>query len=84
VISGARPGDPGFGETPEAAWGTLDAGEHSERIPTARGDYGAFYAGVASAISHGAAVPVDPTDAVAGLRVIAAAHAAVKTSAQQK
>lgn len=80
MISGARPGDPGFSETPEAAWGTLDAGEHSERIPSVRGDYGAFYAGVASAINDGAAVPVDPTDAVAGLRVIAAAHAA----AQQK
>jgi len=76
LIAGARPGDEGFGETPEERWGTLDTDDASERIPTARGDYGRFYAGVAEAVTAGVAPPVDPADAVAGLRVIAAARAA--------
>lgn len=73
--AGARPGDPGFGDTPEDRWGTLAAGDASERVPTAKGDYGRFYAGVAAAITRGEAVPVDPADAVAGLRLIATARA---------
>ncbi|UWF77632.1 MULTISPECIES: Gfo/Idh/MocA family protein [Microbacterium] len=74
--SGGRPGDAGFGETPEERWGTLGAGGESERIPTARGDYGAFYAGVAAALTTDAPAPVDPADAVEGLRLIARAREA--------
>lgn len=78
LIGGARPGDAGFGETPAERWGTVTSGDASERIPTTKGDYGRFYAGVAKALTTGAAPPVDPADAVAGLRVIAAARAAAR------
>lgn len=73
---GGRPGDAAFGETPEALWGRLTAGDGSEQVPTARGDYGRFYAGVAAAIEQGAPVPVDPADAIDGLRLIARAREA--------
>lgn len=75
LIAGARPGDDGFGATSPDRWGVVAAGGLAERIPTLRGDYGRFAAGLAAAISHGAPVPVDPADAVAGLRLIAAARA---------
>jgi scyllo-inositol 2-dehydrogenase (NADP+) len=43
-------------------------------VPTAAGDYPAFYAGVARALRDGAPPPVDPNDAVACLGVIDAAR----------
>ena len=43
-------------------------------VPTERGDYAAFYAGVAATIRDGAPPPVDPGDALAALRIIAKAH----------
>jgi predicted dehydrogenase len=62
---------------PEAGWGTLGV-EGSNippaRIPTERGDYARFYAGVAATIRDGAPPPVDPADALATLRIIARAH----------
>ncbi|GAA3649910.1 Gfo/Idh/MocA family protein [Microbacterium marinilacus] len=73
LLAGARPGDPGFGETPPERWGTLTRGDRSEPVPMRSGGYGAFYARLAEAI-RGAAPPVDPRDAVAGLRIIAAAR----------
>jgi predicted dehydrogenase len=76
LLSGARPGDHGFGETPPERWGTLGAGEQTTRVPTMRGDYGRFYKGVADSILRGAAPPVDPADAVEGLRIIARARQA--------
>lgn len=75
LVAGARPGDPGFGETPPEQWGTVGLGDDVERVPTEKGEYGRFYAGVADAIENGAPAPVDPADAVAGLRLIAQAHA---------
>jgi predicted dehydrogenase len=41
-----------------------------QTVPTERGDYPAFYEAVADAILDGAPVPVDPTDARAGLMLI--------------
>lgn len=84
LVAGARPADAGFGETPENRWGTLVAGAARESVPTVRGDYGRFYAGVAAAITEGAPPPVDPADAVDGLRVIAAARAASTTTMNKK
>lgn len=71
---GRRPGDPGFGETPEERWGIVRTGDLSERVPTARGAYGDFYSDLAVAITSGSLPPVDPADAVQGLRLIAEAH----------
>jgi predicted dehydrogenase len=76
LIAGAQPTDPGFGETPEARWGTFGADVHSTAVPTERGDYGEFYRLLAQAIRGGGPMPVDPTDAVDVLEVIERAFAA--------
>jgi hypothetical protein len=39
-------------------------------VPTERGNYLAFYEMVASAVLDGGPVPVDPADALNGLRII--------------
>ena len=67
---GARPGAPGFGEVPESAWGVLSDGGAPRRVTSARGDYPAFYAGVARALREGGPPPVDPRNAVRALEVI--------------
>jgi predicted dehydrogenase len=41
----------------------------------ARGDYPAFYDGVAAAMLDGAPAPVDPRDALEVVRIIERAHA---------
>jgi predicted dehydrogenase len=76
--AGARPGDAGWGEEPPARWGTLgiagaDGDDAPRPLPTERGAYEQFYAGVLAAVRAGAPPPVDPADAVAGLRVLEAA-----------
>ena len=43
-------------------------------MPTERGDYAAFYAGVAATLRDGAPPPVDSADSLAALRIIAQAH----------
>jgi scyllo-inositol 2-dehydrogenase (NADP+) len=65
------PGDPGFG-VEDARWhGTLTLADGTtERIPTERGHYLAFYEAVAAAILDGAPIPVDPADARSGLAII--------------
>ncbi|HEX6039744.1 MAG TPA: Gfo/Idh/MocA family oxidoreductase [Longimicrobium sp.] len=70
---GGSPGA-GYGVEPESAWGRLVKGDASESIETERGDYPAFYAGVARALRDGGPPPVDPMDAVAGLEIIRAAQ----------
>lgn len=75
------PGSGGYGVTPEAEWGLIgidgsDAG--LTRVPTERGDYPAFYAGVAASILDGAPAPVDPRDALEVVRIIERAHALSK------
>ena len=72
--AGERPGAPDWGVDPEAGWGTVGAGDDVRRVPTERGDYGAFYRGVLSAMQDGTAPPVDPMDAVATLEIIEAAR----------
>jgi scyllo-inositol 2-dehydrogenase (NADP+) len=66
---------PGFGEEAREARGTLtDAVGGSERVPTERGRWADFYRGVAAAVATGAPPPVDPVDALAGLRLMALAR----------
>lgn len=77
---GAAPG-PGYGVEPESAWGRLVAGDESNPVETERGDYPAFYAGVAAALRDGSPPPVDPLDAVAGLEIIRAARASATEGA---
>jgi len=72
---GRRPGDPGVGEEPEDAWGVLCDGGPARPVPSERGDYPAFYRGVARALRGGSAPPVDPAGAALVLDVIDAARA---------
>jgi predicted dehydrogenase len=71
LAAGLRPGDPGWGEGEAARF----AGPDGERtLPIAPGAYEWFYAGVRRALRGEAAMPVDPRDSVAALRVIDAAR----------
>ena len=76
LAAGLRPGDPGWGEGEPARL----AGEDGERtLKLERGAYEQFYAGVRDALLGKAAMPVDPRDSVAALRVIDAARASART-----
>lgn len=76
---GERPDHPGWGEESPDRWGSLGAGDDVQPVPTVRGDYPAFYAGVARALREGGPMPVDPDDALAGLRIIEAARRSATT-----
>ena len=76
--AGASPTDDGYGVVPVESWGLLGIDGSTDvpltRVPTERGDYPAFYAGVAASIRDGAPVPVEPRDALETLRIIERAH----------
>jgi scyllo-inositol 2-dehydrogenase (NADP+) len=72
---GVSPLAPGFGEDDPGRHGRFGDGRELESVPTRRGRYLAFYEGVAAAIRDGAPPPVDPCDALEGLRILAAVHA---------
>jgi predicted dehydrogenase len=72
--AGRRADEPGFGEDPEAQWGTLGAGRDERPVRTEKGNYGVFYAQAVSWLRDGGPPPVDPEDAVAVLGIIEAAQ----------
>lgn len=78
LMAGGVPTDPGFGVEPEEKWGLIGISGSTDApltpVPTERGEYAAFYAGVAVAIRDGASPPVDPRDALETLRIIERAH----------
>jgi predicted dehydrogenase len=65
---------PDWGAEPPERWGWLGSDDDARPVPTERGDWRRFYAGVAAALRAGAPPPVDPLDAVTVLEVIAAAR----------
>ena len=71
---GERPGRADWGTEPREHWGTLSDGTQEHLVPTERGDYVAFYEGVAAAMRGEAPPPVDPADSIAGLEIIEAAR----------
>jgi scyllo-inositol 2-dehydrogenase (NADP+) len=74
---GALPTDDGFGIEPGNAWGLLGIDGSDvplERVQSERGNYPAFYAGVADSIQNGSPLPVDPRESLETLRIIARAH----------
>ncbi|WP_242116128.1 oxidoreductase [Sphingomonas lacusdianchii] len=74
--AGGMPGDSGYGIEPEAQWGVLTDGEGAARpVRSEAGDWRGYYRAMRDAIRGEGAVPVDPVDAVRGLRIIAAARA---------
>ncbi|WEK01458.1 MAG: oxidoreductase [Candidatus Sphingomonas phytovorans] len=73
--AGASANDAGFGEEAPEAFGTLTVADgQPELVPSIRGDWRRYYEGVADAILDGAPVPVDPADALTGLKLIALAR----------
>lgn len=81
LAAGVRPGDPGYGITPEAGYGTLEvegpSGLVRRRVPTERGDYPEFYRRAARAVRGEGAVPVAVEDALAVVEILEfAAHRA--------
>lgn len=68
--AGLRPGGDEWGEEPEERWGTVGVDPDRRPVKTVRSNYGAFYAAVADSIRRGSPPPVDPSDAVATLRVV--------------
>lgn len=78
LAAGGLPTDAGYGIEPEERWGLLgitgSADVPLEPVRTERGDYPAFYAGVAATIRDGAPDPVDPQGALETLRVIEQVH----------
>ena len=77
LAAGLRPGDEAWGEGEPARW---VGGDGDRRVEIERGAYERFYAGVRDALRDGAAMPVDPRDSVAALRVIDAARRSARSA----
>jgi len=71
---GALPTDEGYGVEAESTWGVLGIDGALTKVPTTRGDYGAFYVGLADALLRGAPEPVDPRDALRVIEIIERVH----------
>jgi scyllo-inositol 2-dehydrogenase (NADP+) len=75
--AGGSPDQPGYGVEDARDRGMLTLADgKGHTVPTVRGDWRVFYRGVANAITNGAPAPVDPADALAGLRLIGRAREA--------
>jgi predicted dehydrogenase len=72
--AGHRPTEPGWGLEPREHWGWLGVDGDLRQVETEPGAYQLFYAGLAEALRTGGPPPVDPDDAVVGLRVLDAAR----------
>jgi predicted dehydrogenase len=68
--AGHRPTEPGWGLEPREQWGWLGVDGDLRQVETEPGAYQLFYAGLAEALRTGGPPPVDPDDAVVGLRVL--------------
>ena len=77
--SGMLPTDDGYGVPDPGAGGLLCLGQSkgdltTTTVPTERGNYPAFYRGVAAAVRGKAAVPVDPRESLEVVRIIERIH----------
>lgn len=77
---GESPNTDDWGADPAEHYGLLGMGAGARPIPTERGDYRWFYAGVARSLRDGAPPPVDPGDAIATLEIIEKAMRFAKRS----
>lgn len=76
ILSGIRPGDPGWGEDPDPLL-VYDASGRAREIPAVAGDQRRYYAQVAEALTGAGPNPVPPHQALAVMAVI---EAAIKSS----
>uniref|UniRef100_UPI0035C97A78 oxidoreductase n=1 Tax=uncultured Sphingomonas sp. TaxID=158754 RepID=UPI0035C97A78 len=73
--AGHPPTTPGFGEDAPEAYGTLTAADGTTRpVPSERGDWRLYYAGIAAAITDGTPPPVTAREALAVMELIALAR----------
>jgi predicted dehydrogenase len=74
LAAGMSPTDPAYGMPPEEHWPLVGVGSSAAPVQPERGDYPAFYSGVAEALTSGAAMPVNPRDSADVVRVLEEAH----------
>jgi predicted dehydrogenase len=75
LLAGRKPSDPGFGDDPPEHWGRIHAVDAEPvAVRTEPGDYRRYYAAFRDAVRDGTPPPVDPLDAIRGLRVLEAAE----------
>lgn len=79
LAAGADAGAADWGTVPESDWGVVGTGDELRSVPSARGAYPEFYAGVRDAVGEGDPPPVDPHEVVHGLEVIEAARRSSRT-----
>ena len=72
--AGERPDKPGWGEEPRESWGVVSDGVEERAVPSEKGAYQNYYVQIVRALRELAPPPVDPEDAVTGLRIIEAAQ----------
>ncbi|HEX4486843.1 MAG TPA: oxidoreductase [Terriglobales bacterium] len=77
---GEEPHGDDWGLEAESQWGTLSLadGSATRKIPTKRGDYRRFYAGMRDAILEGAELPVTTKQSLASMRVLSLAQQSSK------
>jgi len=73
---GMTPLDSGFGLEPETAWGRIGRDGETVAVPTEPGGYREFYARLADALTGRGPLPVDPRDALTGIRIVEDLHRA--------
>ncbi|WP_306366897.1 Gfo/Idh/MocA family oxidoreductase [Nocardiopsis sp. CC223A] len=79
LLAGESPTAADWGVSPESAWGLLGVDGATRRVPSARGAYPEFYAGVRDAVGEGEPLPVDPHEVIHGLEIIEAARRSART-----
>jgi predicted dehydrogenase len=83
--NGLRPGqDEPWGQEPPGNWGRLVTGDRAEVVPSVRGAWPEFYAGVERWLRSGGDPPVDPADAVRVLEIVEAARTSADTGVTQR
>ncbi|WP_434616178.1 Gfo/Idh/MocA family protein [Arthrobacter sp. A5] len=70
ILAGMLPGSPAYGLDPQENWGTLGRDGALIPVPTERGNFPAFYELLAASLLERGALPVDPADSVAALKII--------------
>ena len=82
LVAGGDPLSAGFGEDVKNCFGALTiADAPAQAIPTHSGAYVEFYRALARAIATGAPLPVEPSDALSGLKILEAMHSSAATGA---
>ncbi|MDT0331067.1 Gfo/Idh/MocA family protein [Nocardiopsis lambiniae] len=79
LLAGESPTADDWGVLPEAELGLVGVDGATRRVPSARGAYPEFYAGVRDAVGEGEPLPVDPHEVIHGLEVIEAARRSART-----